>query len=404
MAGRFVAAALAVSLAAGAAQGADGAPGLKPIDPAALQAEIEALADSLMLPGAMVRLTTPAGDLVFGHGTTELGTATAPTATTAFRAASNTKTMTAAVIVQMVQEGRLRFTDPVAAFVADVPGGDAITIDQLLRMRSGLFNFTAAPELAESLDREPGKVWSADEVLGMAFARPPDFAPGAAFEYNNTNYYLLGLVAERIDGKPLAAIFEDRLFGPLGMERTALPAAASNALPAPFAHGYLYGGASYALADAPYPEALRNAAQAGTLKPNDVTWQNPSAYFAAGGVVSTADDLATWMQALVGGRVLDAGMQAAWLASPEAPVPGEAAMQKYGYGILTLSFGGNVIYYHEGEMPGYQSFMGYDPANDMTLVIWTNLTLDPDGVATANTLMVKVLDAIYAVSPLEQGK
>ena len=63
-----------------------------------------------------------------------------------------------------------------------------------------------------------------------------------------------------------------------------------------------------------------------------------------------------------------------------------------------------MIYYHEGEMPGYQSFMGYDPGNDVTLVIWTNLTLALDGQATANTLMVKILDEIYAVSPLQQVK
>jgi D-alanyl-D-alanine carboxypeptidase len=68
-------------------------------------------------------------------------------------------------------------------------------------MRSGLFNFTSAPELAESLEDDPDKVWTADEVLGMAFKRPSDFAPGAEYEYNNTNYYLLGLVAEKIDGK-----------------------------------------------------------------------------------------------------------------------------------------------------------------------------------------------------------
>jgi len=79
-------------------------------------------------------------------------------------------------------------------------------------MRSGLFNFTNAPELAESLDDEPGRVWTADEVLGMAFKRPAEFAPGAEYEYNNTNYYLLGLVAEKIDGKPLSAVFQDRLF------------------------------------------------------------------------------------------------------------------------------------------------------------------------------------------------
>ena len=90
----------------------------------------------------------------------------------------------------------------------------------------------------------------------------------------------------------------------------------SNAIPEPYSHGYLYGGTSYALADAPYPEELQVAARAGTLEPNDDTWQNPSAYFAAGGVISTADDLATWMRALVGGKLFNADFQRQWLASP----------------------------------------------------------------------------------------
>ena len=396
-------AAVAATCAASMAMGAD-APGLKPIDPPALQASIEGLAKELMLPGAMVLLSTPRGNVVFGYGTTELGTTNPPRADTHFRAASNTKTMTAAAIVQMVQEGKLGFDDPISKYVEGVPDGDEITISQLLKMRSGLFNFTNEPELAKSLDGDPDKVWTADEVLRMAFRRPTDFAPGAEYEYNNANYYLLGLAAEKIDGKPLATVLQERLFGPLGMKNTALPAAASNLIPEPFAHGYLYGNTSYALVDAPYPEDLVDAARAGTLKPNDDTWQNPSAYFAAGGVISTADDLATWMRALVGGKVFNPEFHKRWLASPEAPEPGEPAMQKYGYGILTISWGPNVIYYHEGEMPGYQSFMGYDPGNDVTLAIWTNLTLALDSQATANSLMVRVLDEIYTVSPLQAGK
>lgn len=393
-------AAVVAACGSGAAMAAD-PPGLKSIDPAAFQRSVEALAKDLMLPGAMVLLSTPQGDIVFGYGTTALDVDDPPRVDTHFRAASNTKTMTAASIVQMAQEGKLGFDDPVSKYVEGVPAGDEITIRMLLKMRSGLFNFTDAPELAKSLDDDPDKVWTAGEVLGMAFRRPAAFPPGADYAYNNTNYYLLGLVAEKIDGKPLSAIFQDRLFGPLGMTQTALPTSSSNAIPEPLSHGYLYGSASFALVDAPYPQDLVAAAKAGVLKPNDDTWQNPSAYFAAGGVVSTADDLATWMRALVGGKVFDADFQKQWLESPEAPVPDEAAMQKYGYGILTLSWGPNTIYYHEGEMPGYQSFMGHDPENDVTLVIWTNLTLDLDGVATANTLMVKVLDEIYASSPLQ---
>lgn len=388
---------LAGSLAGASAQA------LKPIDAAALRTTVESVAGELLVPAAMVLLNTPQGDFVFGYGTTELGAANPPHAGTHFRAASNTKTMTAAVILQLIQDGRLGFDDPISRFVQGVPNGDSITIRDLIAMRSGLYNFTDAPELAESLDRDPDRVWTPEEVLDMAFRRPAGFVPGAEFEYNNTNYFLLGLVAEKIDGKPLADIFEDRLFGPLGMKNTLLPVNTSNAIPQPYAHGYLYGGTSYALVDAPYPADLQAAARAGTLKPNDDTSQNPSPYFAAGGIVSTADDLAIWMRALVGGKVLDADYQRQWLDSPRPEDPTNPGGQKYGYGISQITFGPNTIYFHGGEMPGFNSFMGHDPANDVTLVVWTNLTLSLDGRPTANALMVRLLDQIYTVSPLQKA-
>ena len=122
---------------------------------------------------------------------------------------------------------------------------------------------------------------------------------------------------------------------------------------------------------------------------------------AAGGVISTADDLATWMRALVGGKVFDADYQRQWLESLEPEDPRNPKGQKYGYGIAQITFGPNKVYFHGGEMPGYNSFMGYDPINDVTLIIWTNLTLSLDGRPTANTMMLKMLDQIYAVSPLQ---
>jgi hypothetical protein len=60
------------------------------------------------------------------------------------------------------------------------------------------------------------------------------------------------------------------------------------------------------------------------------------------------------------------------------------------------------VYFHGGELPGFNSSMGYDPDNDVTLVLWTNLTVSLDGQPTANTMMIKMLDQIYAVSPLQQ--
>jgi D-alanyl-D-alanine carboxypeptidase len=373
---------------------------LKPFDPAALRGVAETTAKELLLPGAMVLLRTPQGDFAFGYGATELGGTIPPRADTHFRVASNTKTMTAAVIVLLVQEGKLRFDDPVSKFVQGVPNGDDISIGELLKMRSGLYNYTSAPELARSLDHDPTRVWTPEELLA-AFKRPPLFASGKEYDYCNTNYALLGLIAEKLEGAPLAKVFQDRLFGPLGMKHTLLPANTSNTIPEPYSHGYLYGSSSYALVDAPYPADLQAAAKAGTLRPNDDTWQNPSYAFAAGGAISTADDLAIWMRALAGGKLFDADYQRQWLDSLEPQDPSKPLGQKYGYGISQIIFGPNSVYFHGGEMPGYNSFMGYDPVNDVTLIIWTSLTISLDGQPTANTIMRKMLDQIYTVSPLQ---
>ena len=181
-------------------------PALKSIDQAALQAVVDTTAQELLVPGAVVLVRTPQGEFTATYGTTELGAASPPSADTHFRIASNTKTMTAAVIMQLAQEGKLSLDDPVSKYVPGVPNGDNITIAELLEMRSGLYNYTEAPEVSASSDRDPAKAWSPAEVLAIAFARPPNFAPGTAFEYNNTNYVLLGLVAEKVDGKPLAQV------------------------------------------------------------------------------------------------------------------------------------------------------------------------------------------------------
>jgi D-alanyl-D-alanine carboxypeptidase len=374
---------------------------LKPFEPVALQGIVEATAKELLLPGAMVLLSTPQGDFAFGYGATELDGTTPPRGDTHFRAASNTKAMTAAVIVLLAQEGKLRFDDPVSKYVEGIPNGDDITISELLKMRSGLYNYTSAPELGESLDHNPTRVWTLQELLAIAFKRPAIFAPGKEYDYCNTNYVLLGLIAEKLERASLAKIFQDRLFGPLGMKHTLLPANTSNTIPEPYSHGYLYGSSSYALVDAPYPADLQAAAKAGTLKPNDDTGQNPSYAYAAGGAISTADDLAIWMRVLVGGKLFDANYHRQWLDSLEPQDPSKPLGQKYGYGISQITFGQNSVYFHGGEMPGYNSFIGYDPVNDVTLIIWTSLTISLDGQPTANTIMLKMLDQIYTASPLQ---
>ncbi|WP_405715074.1 beta-lactamase family protein [Streptomyces xanthophaeus] len=377
---------------------------LKPIDPAAFRSTVERAAKELMVPGAVVLLRTPQGTFRALVGTTELGTAKAPTTDDRFRIASNTKTMTAALIVRLAQDGRLRFDDPVSAYVAGVPNGDRITVGQLLKMRSGLYNYTDAPELSASLDAEPARARTPQEMLDIAFRRPPNFAPDTAYEYSNTNYLLLGLVAEKAGGRPVAEQLRDRLYAPLGLKETLLPAADDTALPAPYAHGYMYGGTAYALIDQPYPADLQAAARSGQLKPLDYTHQNPSYAYAAGAAVSTADDLATWIRSLVTGKVLDPAFQRQWLASPQAENPKAPDGQKYGYGIAYQRLTPDAsLYYHGGELPGFNSFIGHDPDNDVTLVIWTNLTLSPGGRTTAQALLPTVLNQIYAGLDLPTG-
>ena len=375
--------------------------GLKPIDGAALQVLVDSTIKEQLIPGAVVVLSTPQGDFTAASGTTQLGAQSPPDANTHFRIASNTKTMTAAAVLQLAQEGKLELTDPVSKYVSGVPGGDSITIEQLLKMRTGLYNYTNAQQMATSLDDDPTREWTPQQLLDIAFAQPVNFAPDTEFEYSNTNYVLLGLIIEQVDGKPLATSFQDRLFGPLGMTNTELPAAASFTIPDPFAHGYLYGSSSVALYGEPdyTPEQIA-AAKDGSWQPTDYTDINHSFAFGAGNVISTTTDLVTWMDALAGGKVLDAEYQKLWLESPQMEDPDNPAGQSYGYGITRQSWGPNTIYFHGGETAGYNSKIISDIANGVTIVLWTNLTVDVDKERqTANTLMLQILDQIYVTSP-----
>jgi len=184
-----------------------GSSALKPIDQAALQTMVDTTAKGLLIPGAVVLLRTPQGEFTVTHGTTLLGAISPPRADTHFRIASNTKTMTAAVIVLLAQEGKLSLDDPVWKYVPGVPHGDKITITELLKMRSGLYSYDDDPGFWAILDRDPTKVWSPAEVLAIAFKHSPYFPPGTDFHYSNANYALLGLIAEKIDGKPWRVVF-----------------------------------------------------------------------------------------------------------------------------------------------------------------------------------------------------
>ncbi len=370
---------------------------LNRLDAAEFQKAVETAAGKLHVPGALVLLRTPQGTFTAAVGTTQLGVDSPPTPDTHFRIASNTKTMTAALTMLLAQDGALRLDDPISDYVPNVPNGSSITLADLLKMRSGLYCYTNDPGLSKRLDARPAKAWTPQEVLAIAFAHPPNARPDSEYEYCNTNYALLGLAAERAGRRPLARQFESRLFEPLDLRNTSLPAADDTALPEPYSHGYMYGKTLYAMVDEDYPAEMSAAAESGKLKPIDYTNQNPSYATAAGGAISTANDLATWMRALVTGGVFDPDLQRQWRDSLQPEDPDQPDWQQYGYGISYQRYSPDAsMYYHGGEMPGFNSFMGHDADNDVTLVIWTNLTLSPDGQTTANALLPTVLDQVYA--------
>ena len=364
---------------------------LQAFDQAALEQTFRDTAQELRVPGAAMLLRSPGGDLTYTYGVRSIGGSDPVTLGDHVRIGSITKTWTATVILQLVQEGRIKLDDPVSKYRPDVPNGANIRIEHLLNMRSGLYNYTEALEVNQVLDADPGKAWSTEELLAVAFRHQPYFPPGEGFHYSNTNTVLLGLIAEALDGKPLADSFRDRLFTPLGLPQSVFPEQTSNAIPAPHPQGYMYGNNVLTLDDPALPEDMQKAAADGTLQPTDQTAMNPSWGWAAGSGVSTAEDLATWVEALGNGKVLGPDLQKLRLDSPRPVKADDPGGALYGLGIAKFGH----LFGHTGELPGFNSFAGYDPENKVTLVVWANLAPTPDGRDPATTIARTLIGKVY---------
>lgn len=363
------------------------------MDAAALRGQFADLATELGVVGAAMLVRTPQGEVTATYGMTELGGSTPVSLDDHFRIGSNTKTMTGTVILQLVQEGKIALADKVSKYRPDVPNGNRITIEQLLTMRSGLANYTTTLALNTALDTQQQRVWDPEELVAMGLAEPPTFAPGDGWNYSNTNTLLLGLIAEKLDGMPLSEIFQKRLFTPLGLRETSYPAADDASLPTPFPHGYMYSTNVDTMETSTLPPTQLAQAKAGTLLPSDTTNLNPSWAGAAGAGISTIRDLAHWVEALGGGGLLSPTLQKERLASvqpvpfPLPPLPDP----QYGWGIAKIG----PLYGHTGELPGYNSFMGYDPVHKVTIVVWSNLAPAADGRPPAATIATSLMKSIY---------
>ncbi|RFA11124.1 D-alanyl-D-alanine carboxypeptidase [Subtercola boreus] len=362
----------------------------------ALNSDVPDVMKDNAIPGVVVLITSPSkGDFTAEFGTAELGSDVAMSIDDHVRVGSNTKTMTGTVILQLEQEGKLSLSDPISKFRPDVPGGENITLAELAEMRSGLYSYTSDAGFNATLDSDPQKAWTPDELLAIAFSHPVNAAPGTEFEYSNTNTVLLGTVIEKVTGMSASEAFDERIFTPLGLKNTSLPAAADSSIPDPHAHGYQFGTNVSTIDSYAVPEAEQAGALDGTVKPVDQTKANPSWAWTAGGAISTPNDLAVYVKAMVGGGLLDDAEQKARFDSVQ---PIDPANPNVGYGIGIAQFAPG-IYGHDGQLPGFSSFMAYDVTTGDTIIIGCNLSASPVTGENAAVVVAKsVIAELYGSS------
>jgi len=234
-----------------------------------------------------------------------------------------------------------------------VVGGGAgrITIRELLNMSSGFFDYHEDDAFAKLGSERTDTVFDPTEVIAVAMKHPLYFRPGTSFHYSNTNTVLLGLIIQQVAGQTVADAYQQQLFGPLNMTHTSFPDRTSSAIPDPHARGYYYA------TDQQY--AARG------LPTDETTW-NPSWGWTAGAAISTIHDLAIWARALGTGQLLSRNTFAQ--QRQFIPVPGSTAR----YGLGMFDFDG--YYGHNGSLPGYTTFVAYQPHLHRTIVVITNLT------------------------------
>jgi CubicO group peptidase (beta-lactamase class C family) len=195
-----------------------------PSSSSALSSLVQQRMQEMAIPASIVLLRTTEQTWTEAFGTRQFGIDDPVTTDDHFRIGSNTKTMTGTAMLQLVDSRSIALDDRVARYRPDVPGGERITVAQLLDMRSGLKSYTTLRSFNQAMDDEPGRAWDPEELVAIGLAEPVSFNPGAGWEYSNTNTVLAGLIVEQITGQPLAEVLDERLFEPLGMDHTVLPA------------------------------------------------------------------------------------------------------------------------------------------------------------------------------------
>ena len=273
------------------------------------------------------------------------------------RLGSITKQFTAVAIMMLADEGKLALTDPITKFLPDYPAqGKLITVEHLLTHTSGIVSYTGKPDFASRAGRD----LTVPQVIDYFKNDPLEFAPGSKYAYNNSGYFLLGAIIEKLSGQSYATFVEQRIFTPLKMTHTA------------------YEGSERALTQR---AAGHTQTDAGYGASTPLSMSQP---YAAGALVSTIDDLAKWDAAVVAGKLLK---PASWKQAftPYALTGGKRT--DYGYGWNVGKLRGSEAISHGGGINGFSTFAIRMPKEKVFVAMLAN---SDSGTAWPNIVARKV--------------
>src|SRR5262249_14654414 len=263
------------------------------------------------------------------------------TAANRFRIASITKMFTAAMILQLVEEGKLKLTDTLDKFFPQVPNARKIPIAQILVHRSGIHDSILDPNLRPSSN---SNAVTKDELLSIISKGTPDFEPDANHRYSNSGYFLLGLIIEKLTGKSYWEALQERITSRIGLKDTYT------------ATGNI---------DVNKNESLTYFYLGGDWK--QVPETHPSILFGGGSIVSTPNDLAKFIQALFDGK----------LVSKESLDQMKTMRDGDGLGMEPFTFAGKTFYGHTGGGDNYGAWLAYLPEEKLAVAYITNAKVYP---------------------------